>query len=153
MALLKRTSMTWLIRTVGALALAVVFAAGVAVPAFAHDDDGDNEVVTYGPNACTIVADLPVPASATCVKHKSELDDGVTEITNKYVTQTAANTVQQAFTDTFQRNGWTIVEAEQDVVDQEWDYTVVKGQRRVKVEVEAQEPDEGTGTEFTIEEK
>jgi hypothetical protein len=153
MAPLKRTSITWLIRTLGALALAAVFAAGVAVPAFAHDNDDDNEIVTYGPNACTTVKDLPVPASATCVKHKTELDDGVTETTNKYVTQAAAAAVQQAFTDTFQRNGWTIIESDSDVNDQEWDYTVVKGLRRVKVEVEAQEPDQGTGTEFTIEEK
>jgi hypothetical protein len=39
-----------------------------------------------------------------------------------------------------------------DLEDQEWDYTVIKGLRRVKVEVEAQDLDEGTGTEFTIEE-
>jgi|RhiMetdeSRZDD1v2_1073273.scaffolds.fasta_scaffold294299_3 hypothetical protein len=151
MALLKRASMPWIIRTLGAVALALVFAAGVAVPAFAHDDDDDNEVVTYGPNACTSVADLPVPASATCVKHKSELDDGVTETKNSYTTPESANAVRLAFEQALSQHGWTIVETEQDVVDQEWDYTAIKGQRRVKVEVEAQEPDEGTGTEFTIE--
>ncbi|HJZ47695.1 MAG TPA: hypothetical protein VKE41_11040, partial [Roseiflexaceae bacterium] len=59
--------------------------------------------------------------------------------------------VRQAFEQAFARNGWTIVEAKYDAEDQEWDYTVVKGLRQVKVDVEAQEPDEGTGTEITIE--
>jgi hypothetical protein len=152
MALLKRILALWLLRTLGALTIALAVSAGVTGQAFAHDDDDDNEVVTYGPNACTVVADLPVPASATCVKHKSELDDGVTETKNSYITQEGANTVRLGFEQAFSQHGWTVVKAEQDVVDQEWDYTAIKGQRRVKVEVEAQEPDEGTGTEFSIEE-
>ena len=151
MALLKRNPALWLLRTFGALTIALAVSAGVTGQAFAHDDD-DNEVVTYGPNACTSVADLPVPTSATCVKHKSELDDGVTETKNSYITQESANAVRLAFEQTFSKNGWAVVKAEQDNIDQEWDYTAIKGLRRVKVDVEAQEPDEGTGTEFTIEE-
>ena len=151
MTLLKRNPALWLLRTFGALTIALAVSAGVTGQAFAHDDD-DNEVVTYGPNACTIVADLPVPTSATCVKHKSELDDGVTETKNSYITQESANVVRLAFEQTFSKNGWAVVKAEQDNIDQEWDYTAIKGLRRVKVDVEAQEPDEGTGTEFTIEE-
>ena len=152
MALLKRNPALWLLRTFGALTIAFAISAGVTGQAFAHDDDDDNEVVTYGPNVCTIVTDLPVPASATCVKHKSELDDGVTETKNNYITQESADAVRLAFEQTFSKNGWTVVKAEQDTLDQEWDYMAIKGQRRVKVEVEAQEPDEGTGTEFSIEE-
>jgi hypothetical protein len=150
MAQLKRNSTTWLIRTLGALMVAFAALAGVTGQAFAHDDD---EVVTYGPNACTVVADLPVPASATCVKHRSELDDGVTETKNSYITQESANTVRLAFEQTLSKNGWTVVKAKQDSVDQEWDYTAIKGLRRVKIEVEAQEPDEGAGTKFAIEER
>ena len=149
MALQNRISTPWLIRGMSALTLTFAMMAGLASPAFAHDD---NEVVTYGPNACTAVADLPAYPGATCVKHKTELDDGVTETTNSYVTAHSAGLVQQAYAKAFASNGWTIVEAEQDLEDQGWDYTVVKGAQRVKVEIEAQEPDEGTGTQITIEE-
>ena len=149
MALQNRISNPWLIRTASALTLTFAMLGGMASPALAHDDD---EVVTYGPNACTAVADLPAYPSATCRKHKTELDDGVTETKNSYLTADRADLVRQAFEQTFTRNGWTIVKAKQDLQDQEWDYTVVKGLRRVKVEVQAQEPDEGTGTEFSIEE-
>jgi hypothetical protein len=149
MALRKSTSFRWLIRSTSALSLTVAMLAGMASQAFAHDDD---EVSTYGPNACTAVADLPTYPSATCRKHKTELDDGMTETTNSYVTADRADMVRQAFEQTFTRNGWTVVEAEQDAEDQEWDYTVTKGMRQVKVEVEAQEPDEGAGTEFSIKE-
>jgi hypothetical protein len=148
MALRNRISTLWLIRTMSALAFTFALLAGMTSQAFAHDDD---EVVTYGPNACTAVADLPAYPSATCRKHKTELDDGVTETTNSYLTADRADAVRQAFEQSFARNGWTVVKAKHDLEDQEWDYTVIKGLRRVKVEVEAQEPDEGTGTEFTIE--
>jgi len=155
MALLKRNPALWLIliRTVGALTIAFAALAGVTGQAFAHDDDHGNEVVTYGPNACTVVTDLPVAASATCVKHKSELDDGVTETKNSYTTPEGANAVRFAFEQVFGQHGWTVVKAKQDVEGQEWNYTAIKGLHRVKIEVEAQEPDEGTGTEFTIEEQ
>jgi len=149
MALRNRISIRWLIRTMSALAFSFALLAGVTGQALAHDDD---EVVTYGPNACTAVADLPAYPSATCRKHKTELDDGLTETTNSYLTADRAAAVRLSFEQAFARNGWTVVEAEQDAEDQEWDYTVTKGLRRVKVEVEAQEPDQGTGTEFTIEE-
>ncbi|HEU5099704.1 MAG TPA: hypothetical protein VFU22_11825 [Roseiflexaceae bacterium] len=149
MTQLKHFSTRWLLRSVAALTFAFTALAGVPGMAMAHDDD---EVVTYGPNACTAVADLPAYPSATCRKHKTELDDGVTETTNSYVTADSANAVRLAFEKAFANNGWTIVKSKQDLRDQEWDYTVVKGLRRVKVDIEAQEPDEGTGTEFSIEE-
>ena len=148
MALLNRNTSTWLIRTLGALTVAFAALAGMTSPAFAGDDD---EVVTYGPNACTVVSDMPAYPSATCIKHKTELDDGVIETTNKYLTADSADVVRRAFEQAFVTHGWTVVEAEQDVEDQEWDYTVVKGLRRIKLEVEAREPDEGIGTEFTLE--
>jgi hypothetical protein len=143
----KRAAL-WLLRALGALTIAIAALVGGPGQALAHDDD---EVVTYGPTACVAIADLPTHAGATCVRNKAELDDGVTETTSDYVTADGANAVRLAFEQAFAQNGWTIVKAKRDLEDQEWDYTVVKGLRRVKVEVEAQEPHEGTGTEFTIE--
>jgi len=153
MAPLNRISLTWLIRTGGAMALAVVFAAGVAVPAFAHDGDDKHEVVTYGPAACTVVTDLPVYPAATCIKHKIEQDAGVTETKNSYAVQAPADQVRQSYETAFQTNGWTVVEREQDAEDGTWEYTVVKAGGQVEVKVEAQDPDDGTGTEFSFTEQ
>lgn len=152
MALLKRTSAMGLVGTIGMLVVALAAQMSMTGQAFAHDRD-DNEVVTYGANACTVIVDVPVYQPATCVKHKTEVDDGVTETKNSYVTQASANTVRQAFETSFQQNGWTVLQAEQDMEDQEWEYTLSKGLRQVEVKVGAQEPDEGTGTEFSIAEK
>ena len=149
MALQNRISTVWLFRTTSALAFSFALLAGMTGQAFAHDDD---EAVTYGPNACTAVADLPAYPAASCRKHKTELDDGVTETTNSYLTTDRADAVRLSFEQAFARNGWTVVKSEQDVEDQEWDYTAIKGLRRVKVEVQAQDADEGTGTELTIKE-
>ncbi|HWQ11738.1 MAG TPA: hypothetical protein VNL77_03005 [Roseiflexaceae bacterium] len=149
MTLQKRTAQLWLLRTAGALMLACGALCGGTGQALAHDDD--TEVVTYGPGACVAIADLPAYPGATCRKHKTELDDGVTETTSSYVTADSANTVRLAFEQAFARHGWAVVKAKHDLEDQEWDYTVVKGQRRIKIEVEPQEPHEGTGTEFSIE--
>jgi hypothetical protein len=153
MALLKRTTTLWLLRSLAALTLAVAAVVGVTGQALAHDDDDGNQVVTYGPTACTAIADLPAYGAATCVKHKTEVDDGVTETKNSYLTADPANSVRLSFEQAFVQNGWTIVEAEQDSDEPQWEYTAIKGQRRVKVKIEAQEPDEGNGTEFSIEAK
>jgi len=153
MALLKRSTTLWLIRSLGALTLALAALVGITGQALAHDDDNSNEVVTYGPTACTAIADLPAYPAATCVKHKTEVDDGVTETKNSYVTADPADTVRRSFEQAFVQNGWTIVQAKQDTDEPQWEYTVIKGQRRIKVEVEAQELDEGNGTEFSIEAK
>jgi len=93
MTLRKSISIRWLVRTTSALAFSAALLAGMTNQAFAHDD----EVETYGPNACTAVADLPAYASATCRKHKTELDDGVTETTNSYLTADRADAVRLAF--------------------------------------------------------
>jgi hypothetical protein len=152
MAHLKRTYNLWLARALAALLLAAVTLVGGAGSALAHYDD--DEIVTYGPNACTVVAELPAYPSAVCVKNEREVDDGVTQNTNTYIAQGATGeAVRLHFEAAFQQNGWTVVKAKRDVEDQEWEYTVVKGLRRVKVEVEALEPHQGNGTGITIEEK
>ena len=116
MTQLTENSTRWLLRALAALTFVLTALAGIPTHAFAHDD---NEVVTYGPNACTTVADLPAYPSATCRKHKTELDDGVTETTNSYVTVDSANAVRLSFEESFASNGWTIVKAKQDLQDQE----------------------------------
>ena len=148
MTQLKRNQTRWLLRGLAALMFALAGLTGMTGQALAHDDD---EVVTYGPNVCTVVADLPAYPSATCIKHKTELDDGLTETTNSYVTADRANDVRLAFEKAFGDNAWTIVKSKHDALDQEWDYTAVKGLRRVKVEIDPQEPHEGTGTEIKVE--
>jgi hypothetical protein len=148
----KRTPLAWLLRSLAALLLTGAMLGVATSQAFAHDD-GDNEVVTYGPTACTAIADMPAYPAATCRKHKTEQDDGVTETTNSYVSADRADAVRLAFEQAFVKHGWTVVKAESDIEDQEWDYTVTKGLRRIKIDVEAQEPDEGTGTKFSIEAK
>jgi len=154
MAQLKRNLTMWLIRMVAVLTVALAALVGVTGQAFAHDDDTNDEAVTYGPNACTVVANLPVTTlAATCVKHKIELDDGVTETKNSYVTQASADAVQQAFNALFSPNSWTVVEATHDLEDQEWEYTIVKAGRQVEIKVKPQDPDEGSGTEFSMAEK
>ena len=146
----KRTPLTWLLRSLAALVLTFAVLGGATGQAFAHDNDDDNEVVTYGPNVCTAIADMPAYSGATCRKHKTELDDGVTETTNSYTSADRADTVRLAFEQAFVKHGWTVVKADSDIEDQEWDYTVTKGLRRIKIEVEALEPDEGVGTKFSI---
>src|SRR5262245_17332745 len=74
MTLLKRSTKLWLIRSLGALTLASAALAGIRGQALAYDDDNSNEVVTYGPSACTAIADLPAYGAATCVKQKIEVD-------------------------------------------------------------------------------
>ena len=152
MALLKRNVTTWLLRSLVALTLAIATLAGVTSLAFAHDDD-NNEGVTAGPTACTVVADMPAYPSATCIKHTSELDDGVTETKNSYVTQAAADTVRQSFEATFQQQGWAVLQNEHKTDEPQWEYTLVKAGHQVEVKVEAQDPEDGAGTEFTITEQ
>ena len=153
MAPMKRNSPMWLIRTLGALMVALAALAGVMGQALAHDADDIGEMVTSQPSACTIVTDLPAYPGATCIKHTSELDDGVTETKNSYAVQATADAVRQSFETTFQTNGWTVLEAEQDTEDGKWEYNIVKAGHQVEVKVEAQEPDEGTGTEFSFKEE
>ena len=66
MTLRNTTSIRWLIRSTSALALTFALLASVTGQAFAHDDD---EVVTYGPNACTAVADRAKQSDAKAVIH------------------------------------------------------------------------------------
>jgi hypothetical protein len=61
--------------------------------------------------------------------------------------------VRQAFEATFGQQGWAVMQSEHETDEPQWEYTLVKAGRQVEVKVEAQDPDEGTGTELTITER
>jgi hypothetical protein len=50
------------------------------------------------------------------------------------VTTDRADIVRLAFEQAFVKNGWTVVRAKYDLDDQEWDYTLTKSLRRIKIE-------------------
>lgn len=146
----KHRPVLWALRSVGVGAFAVATLFGTTGQVFAGDGD---KAKMYGPNACTTIVDIPLYSSATCVMSESEVDDGVTEVENTYISQDSADTVRLFFENAFRQNGWAVVKAKHDARDVEWDYTISKNGRKVKVEVEAQNPRAGTGTEISIEEK
>lgn len=132
------------------LAVGAALVLGVS-PALADDDD--DEIVNYGPNACSVVADLPAYQNATCVKQERETKRNGVEIENDYTSPDAADAVRLHFENMFRQNGWTIVKSKVDLEDQEWEYTVTKSGRRVSVEVDTVKPSKGGGSKFSIEEK
>jgi hypothetical protein len=161
----------WQIRLAGVAVLLLALLIGLAdhTSAYAREDDDDRddqelvtpgpddrddqEVVTSGPNACIAVANLPIYVNATCTHYETELDDGVTERKNYYTTQDAADTVRLAYEAAFSANGWSLLASEHDIGDQEWEYTITQGQRRVDVSVEVRGPAAGGGTEIKIQER
>jgi hypothetical protein len=111
---------------------------GLAGPgaAYAHDDD-DNETVTTGPNACTAIFALPASLNATCVQQETEQERGMTEVKNTYTTQATPETARSELEAAFGAGGWTLAASDVDLGDQEWEYTITQGTRRVEVSVEA----------------
>jgi hypothetical protein len=155
MALSIRNVRRWRIRLAGTVALLLALLTGLVghTPAYAYDDDDDDrEVVTTGPNVCAATANLPAYSNATCVQHETELDDGVTETENTYVTSDGVDTVRRAYEAAFRQNGWTLVATEYDMEDLEWEYTITRGTQRVEVDIEARAPVAGPGTVIEIEE-
>lgn len=150
-----RNPWRWQIRLGGVVLLIAALMAGMAshTSAYADDRDDDNdELVTAGPNVCTATANLPMYPNATCVKHSSERDDAGIETENHYVTRDAVDTVRQAFEAMFRQNGWVLSLGGYDTEDQEWEYTVGQGQRRVEVTIDAARTAAG-GTNIEIEEE
>jgi hypothetical protein len=144
---------TWFTRAlVLLLALLLTLVGPAPAHAYQQDDDDDNEVVTSGPNVCTTTANLPPYPNATCIEHETELDDGGTEVENSYQTPDAVDIVRRAYEAAFSQNGWTLVATEEDQADQEWEYTITREQRRVKVTIEAHLDASGSATQIEIKE-
>lgn len=142
---------TWGRRLIAsALAVGATLVLGVS-PALADDDD--DEIVAYGPNACSVVAELPAYPNSTCVKQERETKRSGVEVENDYTSPDSADAVRLHFENAFRQNGWTIVKSKVDLEDQEWEYTVTKNGRRVSVEVDTVKPHKGGGSKFSIEEK
>ena len=124
--------------------------APVVAPAIAQPT---NSVPASAGLTCLDIPGLPVYANAVCVKQYSEQDAGVTKNENSYTSADAADLVRRFCEGAFAQNGWTVIESKQDLEDSSWKYTITQAQRRVRVQVDAQHPDEGTGTKFSIAEK
>ncbi len=103
--------------------------------------------------ACTVIAGLPSYANATCIKHDSDQDDGVTKNENTYITNAAVDEVRRFFEGAFTQNGWTVAESKHDAEDNSWSYTITQAQRRLKIEIEPTQGANGTVTRMTITEK
>ena len=103
--------------------------------------------------ACTVIAGLPSYANATCIKHDSDQDDGVTKNENTYVTNASVDEVRRFFEGAFTQNGWTVAESKHDAEDNSWSYSITQAQRRLKVEIEPTQGANGAVTRMTIAEK
>src|SRR5581483_3768478 len=79
-------------------------------------------------------------ANAACIKHDIDQDDGVSRNENTYLASASADAVRRFYEGTFGQNGWTVTESKQHTEDSYWDYTIMQGQRRLKVEVDKVDP-------------
>jgi hypothetical protein len=103
--------------------------------------------------ACDAIASLPLYSGAICVKHDLDQDDGVIKAENTYTTPAPADDVRRFFEGAFASNGWALNESSYDAEDVAWKYTVVQGQRRVKISVETKAGVNGVFTKIQIAEK
>jgi hypothetical protein len=122
-----------------------------AAPAAASTQPA-NGAQTGGGITCPAIAGLPIYANATCIKHDTDQDDGVIKNKNTYVTTAATEDVRRFFEGAFTQNGWTVAESKQHTEDSSWEYTITQAQRRLKVEVEAEQEAGSIATQFTVKE-
>jgi hypothetical protein len=101
---------------------------------------------------CAAIAGLPLYPNATCIKHDTDQDDGVTKNENTYLATAAADDVRRFFEGAFTQNGWAIAETKQHADENAWEYTIAQAQRRLKVEVEGEQEAGSVTTHFTIKE-
>ena len=120
-----------------ALGLALTGAAWTAQPAAAAP-------------SCTPIDSLPAYTPASCLGQTQEQDDGLLETERRYQTSHRAETVRRFFERSFARNGWAVVATKHDIADGEFDYRLAKGQRTVKLEVDARDLEDGGGTRITM---
>jgi hypothetical protein len=91
-------------------------------------------------------------AGATCADYDMEEDDGVIKHENRYTSNASVDEVRRFYEAAFAANGWTVVEFDQDIEDNTYDYTVAQQLRRVKVRVEPELTPGGTLTEIKLDE-
>lgn len=101
---------------------------------------------------CPEIAGLPIYANAACIKHESDQDDGVTKNENTYLVTATTDEIRRFYEGTFSQNGWAVAESQQHTDDSSWDYTIIQGQRRVKVKVEVEDEAGKNATQLTIRE-
>jgi hypothetical protein len=102
---------------------------------------------------CKPVSGLPVFRKATCLKHEEAQDDGLIQTENTYLIAAPAGDVRRFYEEAITRNDWTVQEASFDAEDSSWEYTVIQGTRRLKIEVEASQTPDNAFTKFKIAEK
>ena len=101
---------------------------------------------------CVAIAGLPVFDGATCVDYDMDEDDGIIEHQNTYTSGASVDEVRRFYEAAFAANGWTVVEFDQDIEDNTFEYTVAQQLRRVKVKIEPELTPSGVLTEITIDE-
>jgi hypothetical protein len=93
---------------------------------------------------CVPIAQLPSLPNATCIKFKTDLDNGVLKTENTYSTTASPEEIRRLYESALAQNGW---------IGQEFQYEVQQGLRRLQINIEAQPAPQASFTEFKIEEK
>jgi hypothetical protein len=109
--------------------------------------------VTSSGVVCPDIAGLPIYANATCIERETDQDDGIIKIENTYLASASTDTVRRFYEGAFSQNGWAIAEAEHDVEDNAWSYTITQAQQRLKIEIEPGQGVNGAVSQITIAEK
>jgi len=122
-----------------------------AAPAAVSTQPTSGALISSGV-VCPDIAGLPLYANAACIKHDTDHDDGVTKNENTYLAGAPADTVRRFYEGAFSQNGWTVTESKQDTEDSSWEYTIMQGQRRLKLEVEVASEASTGATRLTIKE-
>jgi hypothetical protein len=78
---------------------------------------------------CSAIEGLPAYSGAACSDFDVDQDDGVLKVENSYTTSASPEEVRRFYADAFANNGWA---------GQDFAYQVAQGQRRLKLDVEAQ---------------
>jgi hypothetical protein len=93
---------------------------------------------------CDVIAGLPVFASATCINHDTDTDDGLLKAENTYTSAASADEVRRFYEGAFAAGGWAL---------QEFSYEVNLGQRRLNVQVETEQGASGPFTKLKLTER
>jgi hypothetical protein len=129
-----------------AQATAAPIAQATAAPAAQALPTAAPAVVAPQPAAlnCDLIAGLPVFASATCIEHDTDTDNGLLKAENTYTSVASADEVRRFYEGAFASGGWTL---------QEFSYEVNLGTRRLSVQVEIEQGASGPFTKLTLTER